>query len=658
MATDVRLILTADNTQYVNKIKEAQQATQKLADTSETTTKRRLGLIELEEKRINQLTEARRKSTIPTNIEYYNKTIDQSKKKVEELTQAGIKQQQQTESMVQTIGKWAIGLGVVTTALNLLKESFKDTLQGMYLFNAAGAAMKQVLYNIVSGVGDWNKGVAESIALSKKRSDLLLKDRMEMIAAKKLMSEYNILYLDSIENNKKGVEKIEALTKAKEKYIAAIQIEIESHKEQLDLAYKALKLQPMSVTAQNEVVKLTGELFDLYNSQASGIKRISRQIATAQDEIFTDALDAIHKFQKEIDDTLTEIYDEEEKKRVEAIKVDQERTATSVQYAINSMKAIRKKRDEEHAKRLEDMDVEITTMDVIKAYTENNQVEIGKIIEAKEKWLTEVKQDELNKQKGAQVLFWNATVDAARTSLDLIYTLQVNNMNRELAAVDRVTKMKIEIQKALYPNPEEEARLYEEGEAKKLEIQRKYYKRKQLLAAAEAVMNTAAAILKTFREYGFTPLAIAAAIAMAAVGAIQLAIIKTQKFAKGGWTGDGGQKDETGERVAGVVHEKEFVVKKGPANKFRDVLEAINKEDKQAVFNSFTKLSPELLGGTQVNNVTVENSGPNNRLDRINNQLYQLNRNLTPKKQAKEEVTHDGNLTIIRKGSSTRVIKR
>lgn len=655
---DVRLILTADNTQYVNKIKEAQQATQRLADTSETTTKRRLGLIEQEEKRIQQLTEARRKSTIPTNIEYYNKTIEQSRKKVEELTQAGIKQQQQTESMITTIGKWAAGLGIATTALNLLKEAFKDTLAGMLAFNVAGAAMKQVLYNIVAGVGDWNRGVAESIILAKQRNELLLKDRMEMLAAKKLMAEYNVLYLDSIENNKKGIEKITALTEAKKKYVAAIDIEIKSHKEQLALANQALKLQPLSVSAQNEVVRLTGELFDLYNSQASGIKRISRQIAAAQEEIFADALDAIQKFRKEVDDTLGEIYDEEEKKRIEAIKLDQERTEKSVSQAIKSMQAIREERDKEHANQLADAEKEVTTMDYIREFTENNQEEIGRIIEEKEKWLTKVKEDELKKQQEAQVLFWNTTVDAARASLDLVYTIQQNAMARELAAVDRQTKMKIEIQRALAPNPEEEARLFEEGEAKKLEIQRKYYKKKQLLLAAETVANTAAAIIKTYLEYGFTPWGIAAAIAMAAVGAVQLAIIKTQKFAKGGWTGDGGERDETGERVAGVVHEKEFVVKKGPANKFRDVLEAINKEDKAAVFNSFTKLSPELVGGTQVNNVTVENSGPNNRLDRINSQLYQLNRSLAPKKQVKEEIIHSGNSVIIRKGNSTRVIKR
>ena len=45
MATDVTLVLRADNSQYVNKIKEAQQATQKLYDESEKGMQREKGLI-------------------------------------------------------------------------------------------------------------------------------------------------------------------------------------------------------------------------------------------------------------------------------------------------------------------------------------------------------------------------------------------------------------------------------------------------------------------------------------------------------------------------------------------------------------------------------------------------------------------------------------
>jgi hypothetical protein len=145
---------------------------------------------------------------------------------------------------------------------------------------------------------------------------------------------------------------------------------------------------------------------------------------------------------------------------------------------------------------------------------------------------------------------------------------------------------------------------------------------------------------------------VAAAIGIASLIAA-MATAATSKFAKGGWTGDGKHRDETGERIAGMVHEKEFVVRRGPANKFRDVLEAINKDDKKLILNKFNKLSPELMGGTTINNVVVENEGPNKRLDKVNEQLRQLNR-----KQSKEEIITLDNMTVYHKGNTTRIIKR
>ena len=118
------------------------------------------------------------------------------------------------------------------------------------------------------------------------------------------------------------------------------------------------------------------------------------------------------------------------------------------------------------------------------------------------------------------------------------------------------------------------------------------------------------------------------------------------------WTGKGFFRDETGERVAGVTHHEEFVVRRGPAHKFREVLEAINKGDRAMVINKFNKMSPDLIGGSTVNNVIVENEGPNKRLDRVNEQLKQLNR-----KQAKEEIILSGKTTIYRKGNITRTVR-
>ena len=141
---------------------------------------------------------------------------------------------------------------------------------------------------------------------------------------------------------------------------------------------------------------------------------------------------------------------------------------------------------------------------------------------------------------------------------------------------------------------------------------------------------------------------IAAAVSIAAIiAAVTQAV--TAKYAKGGWTGDGSRRDETGERVAGVVHEREFVIRKGPAHRFRPMLEAINKDNNRMIIQEFNKISPELQGAT-VNNVVVENEGPNRRLDEVNSQLRRLN--------SRSEINQQGNKTVIRRGNNTRIIKK
>ena len=55
------------------------------------------------------------------------------------------------------------------------------------------------------------------------------------------------------------------------------------------------------------------------------------------------------------------------------------------------------------------------------------------------------------------------------------------------------------------------------------------------------------------------PLAVGLSASLLAVFASQMAIINNKKFARGGYTGFGKERDETGQRVAGVVHANEIV---------------------------------------------------------------------------------------------------
>jgi len=98
------------------------------------------------------------------------------------------------------------------------------------------------------------------------------------------------------------------------------------------------------------------------------------------------------------------------------------------------------------------------------------------------------------------------------------------------------------------------------------------------------------------------------AILAAAMGAVQIGIISSQQFAKGGFTGDGtGQRDNTGHIPVGIVHDNEFVMDKEYTSKNRNELEYIHKnripladiiKNNQMPVMSFNNI----LGGLQVNN--------------------------------------------------------
>lgn len=95
---------------------------------------------------------------------------------------------------------------------------------------------------------------------------------------------------------------------------------------------------------------------------------------------------------------------------------------------------------------------------------------------------------------------------------------------------------------------------------------RKLREREKRAAIASAIVNGALAITNIFAtvpkaDFGVSTF-ILAGIA-AATTAAQVALIASQKFAKGGFTGNGiGGVDETGYKAAGIVHEGEWVAPK------------------------------------------------------------------------------------------------
>lgn len=660
---DVTLVLKADNSQYVNKIREAQQASQKLYDTVEKGSKREKGLIEDIEGELARLQEARRKAFSIEDIEKYNKKIQEAKKDLQEYEKAGLEVEKQTESMVQTFGKWIASLGLVTKLLGDLKKTFQDTIQGFTLFNQAAAAYQQILYNITNGVQNWNEGVAESIRLAKQATELRIKDNKELLQAKQLMQEYNKLYTEGIDATIKSEEKIKKLTEAKKKYLEAIDIEIESARAQLKLADEQWARQPASLKAMENTFTWASKVSELMAQKDLGVRRLTRQITGEIQEENNKRL----KYEEDLANWIKAI--EEEQLKDEQARLDESKKGMDDYYLylrdsfFDYIDDIEKAQED---KWKFETDLARDNFNAIKRQGELLWDEIEKRTKKEEE---EEKDAEDRRRRRLDLL-----KEELLKTLDFIQTIRNQKtqdaqrerelLDTQISETQSALETQLELQRAGYASNvaakqreldelNQKRRLALEEEEKAIERQQRLERTVQSINLASSVTN----ILKEFTKLGPLGLALSTAAIASLFKIFSEARSKSSevtKYAKGGWTGKGTYRDETGQRVAGIVHEEEFVVKRGPAHRFRGVLEAINKEDKIALVRNFNKFIPQMA----VNNITVENNGPNNRLDRINSQLHQLNNTLQPKKQAREEVIELERATIYKKGNTIRLVKR
>ena len=129
---------------------------------------------------------------------------------------------------------------------------------------------------------------------------------------------------------------------------------------------------------------------------------------------------------------------------------------------------------------------------------------------------------------------------------------------------------------------EEEKKLNERINAEK----RKQAQITKAIAVFEAGLNFSKALIAALTiapPASFTAEAITAAIA-----GVQLAAVIASplpKFKKGGFTGRGTMIDETGDRVAGIVHEGEFVLNREATRRNRKLIEAIHDDDLNRFIN-------------------------------------------------------------------------
>lgn len=159
-------------------------------------------------------------------------------------------------------------------------------------------------------------------------------------------------------------------------------------------------------------------------------------------------------------------------------------------------------------------------------------------------------------------------------------------LDKEQAAADKIKNARLislsdeYTKKKAYAqgNSELLIKLNQEEAEKRAKIEKEEAKKSQQIAIKRALIDGAAAILKTFATLGF-PAGLFASIPLAVATGLQIAAIKSQKFDKGGFTGIGSnQIDSSGKRVAGVVHANEYVAPDDQIVRYPNLFHWLNDE--------------------------------------------------------------------------------
>jgi TP901 family phage tail tape measure protein len=179
--------------------------------------------------------------------------------------------------------------------------------------------------------------------------------------------------------------------------------------------------------------------------------------------------------------------------------------------------------------------------------------------------------------------------EATNQTISEIGDFAISELQKENAEIEKNRDLRISTLNAEYDKKKAFAKgnadllnkIEQERAAKEEIIRKESGKKAQALAIKIALVNAALAATNTLANVP-PPFNFIALIPLAASLALQIAQIKSQKFAKGGMTGPGSSyRDETGKRVAGIVHENEYVAPDHQVQRHASLFNWLNQERKQ-----------------------------------------------------------------------------
>ena len=149
-------------------------------------------------------------------------------------------------------------------------------------------------------------------------------------------------------------------------------------------------------------------------------------------------------------------------------------------------------------------------------------------------------------EKAARRQVYDAAIETGKQIVDGLIEIQKNRIEQEtaaeIAALEDQYGKKI---KAAQGNAALQEKLQKELEAKKTKLQKETAKKEKTFAIISAVINTALAVTKALSSFA-PPVSFIMAALAAAAGAVQIAVINSQQFARGGVAAVGAGRQKSG----------------------------------------------------------------------------------------------------------------
>lgn len=440
--------------------------------------------------------------------------------------------------------------GFQETFVTLAIEGYQKELDGV---NTELEEMEENLKNI--------EKPAQVFTSLRGRSSNTLADQLGR--SKSAVEAWREEVLSTEEGTERYEEAIEGLSKAQKRYTELLDLT----KVKTDAAgagevkrKKGLELLRQEIGEINKFISDNPESNNLEKKFEALIKK-EKELTRLEDKLKnikrlvandTSDLDKLEEFlNKQNEDDLFQL-DKDEKADIKKFESKLEDTDIDKDEAIEIIKDIEKVEAEKERARVE----RILAGNKLIADTEKEQREAD---EEAAKKKAKADEDRAKNLADLRKTLQDGLGEAFQAAFEIQRDAIDRNLENEKDAIDQQTEAKIKQAGGI--KELEEAAAAEGIELKK-EADRKAAREKQKIRIKEAIAETALAVIKALPN----PFAVAGALL---AGGIQLAVIRSQKFAGGGFTGDLdipgsiiGKRDETGEKIAGLVHANEWVAKR------------------------------------------------------------------------------------------------